>query len=125
MRRCARSAHTLLRRSAAYSPHLPADAVDLLSKDDDYAVRLLLCDPDPQKRWLVGLDPEAPVDAVVRLLADPDDRVRAMAAEHPALPVDLILRSSGNPELSTHALGNPSLPTQVMHQYLDDAGIPR
>ncbi|WP_449342458.1 HEAT repeat domain-containing protein, partial [Streptomyces aurantiogriseus] len=82
-------------------------------------------DPDPAKRWLVGLDSEAPVDAVVRLLADPDDRVRAMAAAHPALPVDLILQSCRNPETSSHALSNPSLPTEAMHQYLDDAGIPR
>ncbi|MFJ8613849.1 hypothetical protein ACWDR2_39355 [Streptomyces sp. NPDC003631] len=73
----------------------------------------------------MGLDAEAPVEVVVRLLADPDDHVRAMAAAHPALPVDLILQSCGNPEVSSHALSNPSLPTDAMHQYLDDAGVPR
>ncbi|MEU1531716.1 HEAT repeat domain-containing protein [Streptomyces fagopyri] len=82
-------------------------------------------DPDPELRRLVGLDPEAPVDAVVRLLSDPDGRVRAMAAAHPALPVALILESCGNPETSSSALGNPGLPAEVMHEHLDGLGIPR
>ncbi|MEW2615502.1 hypothetical protein AB0937_36075 [Streptomyces sp. NPDC047880] len=73
----------------------------------------------------MGLDPHTPADVVVRLLADPDERVRGMAAAHPALPVGLILESCENPALSSRAFSNPGLPAEVMHQRLDDLGVPR
>ncbi|WP_239487438.1 hypothetical protein [Streptomyces durocortorensis] len=47
MRVCAESAHPGMRRFAAYSPHLPGDLVDRLAADEDFVVRMLLCENHP------------------------------------------------------------------------------
>ena len=41
LRELAQSGNTLIRRSLAYNRHLPQDVVDLLSADEDFAVRIL------------------------------------------------------------------------------------
>ncbi|MEV5730333.1 hypothetical protein AB0N50_31775 [Streptomyces pharetrae] len=48
LRRCAHSAHTWLRRSAALCEELPEDCVRLLADDEDFAVRLMLAERHPK-----------------------------------------------------------------------------
>ncbi|MFI9585590.1 hypothetical protein ACIHCQ_27940 [Streptomyces sp. NPDC052236] len=73
LRRCATSAHTWLRRSAAVCPGLPPDLVQLLADDDDFAVRLMLAEfhPEPPPELLLDLYLHGAHQAVGMLIVNP------------------------------------------------------
>jgi hypothetical protein len=76
LRRCATSAHTWLRRSAAVCRGLPADMVELLARDEDFAVRLLLAE----------YHPAAPPELLLDLYLHGSHRAVAMLAAKPQFP---------------------------------------
>ncbi|MFF5019944.1 hypothetical protein [Streptomyces sp. NPDC001165] len=73
LQQCATSAHPWLRHSAAVCPALPPDLVELLARDEDFAVRLLLCEfhPEPPPQLLLDLYLNGSHRAVKMLIANP------------------------------------------------------
>ncbi|MFJ7961227.1 hypothetical protein ACIQ62_33535 [Streptomyces sp. NPDC096319] len=111
LRRCAGSAHTWLRRSAAVCPGLPEDCVERLAGDADFAVRLLLAErhplAPPELLLALYLDgahraagsltsrPGFPAAGLAARFADaPDPRARALALRDPAATPELVERLS-------------------------------
>ncbi|MGX1273659.1 hypothetical protein [Streptomyces phaeoluteigriseus] len=115
LRRCARSAHTWLRRSAAACAELPDDCVELLADDEDFAVRLLLAERHPKAPPELLLDlylhgthravgmltarPGFPSAGLAERFADsPDPQERALALRDPAATPELVERLSRDPD---------------------------
>ena len=82
-------------------------------------------DPDPARRWLSCIDPEADPDVLTSLLGDPEDHIRQSVAAHPNLPLDVLLACYGDEAFYISTLNNPSLPELLLHEALDEAGVPR
>ncbi|MFJ6579892.1 hypothetical protein ACIQMY_28510 [Streptomyces sp. NPDC091368] len=114
LRRCASSAHTWLRRSAAVCPGLPGDCVERLAGDPDFAVRLLLAERHPSAPPELLLDlylhgthraagsltsrPGFPAAALAARFADaPDPRARVLALRDPGATPELVERLSRDP----------------------------
>jgi len=73
-RRCVYSAHIGLRRSVAYNPALSPELVAVLATDDDFAVRLLLCENHA----------EVPSETVLNAYLEARTMSRGQLLHHPA-----------------------------------------
>ncbi|MFD3752832.1 hypothetical protein ACFWVT_21880 [Streptomyces cyaneofuscatus] len=139
LRRCATSAHTWLRRTAAICPELPQDCVELLARDADFAVRLLLAEGHPEAPAELLLDlylhgthravgslisrPRFPAAGLARRFADaPDPRARALALRDPAATPELVERLSRDPDAGVRrtAAYDPRVPVPRLLELLAD-----
>ncbi|MCP3781888.1 hypothetical protein NLX85_00695 [Micromonospora sp. A3M-1-15] len=132
------SAHVGLRRSAAYSPHLRPDQVARLAADEDFAVRLLLCENHDgvpgdvllatyleaqviTAGMLVGR-PNFPRVGLARLADSADPRARMLVRHDPEAPADLIDRLSRDPDahVRSSVAADPRLHLDRLAELLDD-----
>ncbi|MGW5116450.1 Mucin-2 [Streptomyces noursei] len=130
LRRAATSAHPLLRRTAAQSPHLPPDLVRLLVRTEDPLVEDLLSvhHPDTPEEvlmrvyarlggtfsaWMAETHPRFPREGLATRYANhPDGKYRRLAVRDPAATPALIERLSHDPAVWTRqaAASDPRLP---------------
>ncbi|MFD1311421.1 hypothetical protein [Streptomyces kaempferi] len=134
-RRAAASGHVLLRRSIAMQRHLPADVVDRLAEDEDFFVKLTLCQSCQEAphalvlemyahwhglKWtLVRSHPNFAKPGLARFVDHPDARLRRAALDDPEAGPELVLRLIDDPEVGWWALRDPRLPSQELNQRLN------
>ena len=139
LRRAATSAHPLLRRAAARSPHLSPDLLRLLSEDTDALVHnhLAVHHPDTPEEvlmsvyarlggtfsaWMATGHPRFPREGLAARFADhPDGIYRQLTVRDPAAGPDLIERLSHDPDVWTRqaATRDPRLPLPRLRETLD------
>ncbi|WP_149030471.1 PE-PGRS family protein [Kitasatospora sp. MBT66] len=134
MRRCAASTHPVLRRSVAQVRELPSDVVEVLARDEDFVVRLLLAENCVQapaelllEMWARGIrrvrdHPNFPRVGLLRFADDPDPQLRWLAPDDPAASDDLVERCAGDEGagVRARALENPRLSVGSVQRLLDD-----
>ncbi|MEU9235590.1 Mucin-2 [Streptomyces subrutilus] len=138
LRRAAASAHPLLRRAAAHSPHLPPDLLCLLARGEDPLVETLLAIHHPDtpeaalmrvyerlggtfSAWMAETHPRFPREGLAARYADhPDGNYRRLAIRDPAAMPALVERLSHDPAVWTRqeAASDPRLPLHRLRQAL-------
>ncbi|MFE0172282.1 hypothetical protein ACFWZ2_08175 [Streptomyces sp. NPDC059002] len=140
-RRAAASGHVLLRRSIAMQRHLPADVVDRLAQDEDFFVRLTLCQSCQEAPHDLVLEmytywhglkwpwlrshPNFARPGLARFVDHPNPRLRHAALDDPEAGPELVLRLVDDPEVGRWALRDPRLPSGELHHRLGVPGSAR
>ncbi|MFF5970101.1 hypothetical protein ACFY7C_01100 [Streptomyces sp. NPDC012769] len=142
LREIAASGHVLLRRGVTCAPELPDDVIERLAADDDYFVKLMLCENDHAPHHLLvemfadwnGLSWGTLVTrrnfarpGLARFADDPRARLRYAALFDPQAEPELVERLShdGDDMVRHHAAADPRLPRRRLVQLLGAEGTPR
>lgn len=133
----ARSRHQVFRKTLAMRTDLSDEAVGILAADESFAVRLFVCERQPNapgrllahiaagwkgySRWDMLAHKNFPADAATALARSDDPRDRVVAAAHPGLPIETIeaLLADGADYVRRRAATNPSIPTDRLITLLE------
>lgn len=142
LREIAASSHVVLRRGVTCAPALPADVIERLAADDDFYVRLMLCENDHASHELLvemfadwdGLSwgtlayrSNFARPGLARFADNPNYRLRYAVLFDPQAEPELVERLSHDVEdmVRRHAAGDPRLPLPRLIELLGEDGAPR
>jgi hypothetical protein len=135
----ARSRHQIFRKTLAMCPDLPDETVEVLARDKSFAVRLFVCERQPNapgwllaqtaaqwtsySRWGMLAHKNFPADAATRLACSDESSDRAVAAAHPGLAADVIetLLTDDDARVRRRAAANPAIPAVRLIELLGAA----
>ncbi|MGW0706216.1 hypothetical protein ACWD4G_09665 [Streptomyces sp. NPDC002643] len=141
LRPVATSAHRWLRRSAAVHPELPADLVERLAQDEDFGVRLMICERQPDApaevllRTVLEWDgysshtmlrlPQFPRKGLARYADDPSPALRRLAVFDPDASPELIERLSRDESVwvQKFAAADERLPRTRIEELLGEVSL--
>jgi hypothetical protein len=112
LRRCVFSAHVGLRRSIACNPHLTPDLIAALATDDDFAVRLLLCERHAN----------VPTETVLNAYLEATTMTRGRLLDHPSFQrIGLArLADSLNPQARALVVLDPEAAPDLIERLSND-----
>ncbi|MFE4692684.1 hypothetical protein ACFRH6_21870 [Streptomyces sp. NPDC056749] len=142
IRKIAASSHVLLRRGVTCAPALPADVIERLTADEDYFVRLMLCENDhaPHEllvemfadwnglsRGMLARRSNFARPGLARFADDSNARLRYAALFDPRRGQDLVERLSHDEEelVGRRAAADPRLPRPRLVELLGERRVAR